>query len=154
MIDRFALSRMGRAGVADKPERHERMSELFSHKGLFSHLIKQRWALVETGRVFSDKYHNGKLDKLKQDAFYVDFRGGRIKSPDRIQPRTAYHQIKRTLDVLISTGDLPFRKAFETSNVSTRRMAASYVNKARAGLAELKSPKARKPATKPEDKSK
>jgi AbiV family abortive infection protein len=129
------------AHLSPHQERKERMQWLFSNQGIFNHVLKQRWALSETGRSFSGQYHGGRLDRLKQDAFYVDFRNGRIRKPDRIAAATAYHQIKRTLEVLKRTHDLPFYGAFEESTRSTRRLANGYIASAEAAFASLPHPR-------------
>lgn len=131
------------AWLSDPKCRQERLEHLFSRKSAYNHIIKQRWALLETGD-FSDLYHDGRLDHLKQAAFYVGFRKGRIRSPDRISSTTAYNQIKRVLKLIEKTNDLAFIQPFEQSTAATRRKAKGYITKAQKCLAELTPPKRRK----------
>lgn len=126
------------ACLSPKADRLERLKSLFSRDGVFNHLLKQRWALCETGRVFADIYHNGKLDRLKQDAFYVGYKGGRIRVPDRIGRQTAYDQIRRCVRVMQKTDDLPFVPLFEDSSTESKRLARGYLRSATRALAEIK----------------
>jgi len=125
------------ACLSPKIERQKRLKWLFSRDGVFNHVIKQRWALDETGRVFAEAYQNGSLDRLKQDAFYVGFKRGRVTVPDRIGSRTAYDQIKRGVRVMQRTDDLPFVALFEDSNPASRWLARRYIKSASDALAKL-----------------
>ncbi len=121
-----------------KVDRHKRLQWLFSREGVFNHVIKQRWALDEIGRIFAEAYQNGSLDRLKQDAFYVGFKRGRIRAPDLIGRKTAYNQIKRGVLVMQRTGDLPFLALFEDSNAVSRRTARRYIKSTTDALTSLR----------------
>lgn len=132
--------------TSPQQERLLRLQELFSAKMGFNHRIKQSWALGATGRSFGERFHNGALDRLKQDAFYVGFRKGRIHIPDRISRSAAYLQIKRTVLALSETGGLAFIDFFSDSTEYSRRRAKIYSQGAAAALAELTPPRPRKAA--------
>jgi AbiV family abortive infection protein len=124
----------------DQESKKLRLRDLFSSKNAYNHVAKQRWALLETGK-YSDQYRNGRLDHLKQAAFYVGFRKGRIKAPDRLSATTAYNQIKRVVKLIKQTNDMAFIQPFEQSSAATRRKALRYVKAAEECLAEIKAPR-------------
>ena len=136
LVDHVAFEAM----LSDRGVRQMRLESLFSRKLGYNHIVKQRWALSLTRDGFSDLYHNGRLDHLKQAAFYVGFRNGRIRSPDRISATTAYQQIKRVVRLFDQTKDLPFVDAFEESSAETRQIADEYIASAATALRTLKKP--------------
>jgi AbiV family abortive infection protein len=126
------------ARLSEPASRREQLETLFSRKLVYSHIVKQRWALSMTKDGFSDLYHDGRLDHLKQAAFYVGFRNGRIRAPDRLRATTAYNQIKRVVGLFERSKDLPFLDLFEESTPETRKIAEEYISSARDALRLLK----------------
>lgn len=131
------------ARLSEPASRREQLEHLFSRKLAFNHIVKQRWALALTRDGYSDIYHNGRLDNLKQAAFYVGFHKGRIRTPDRVSSRTALHQIKRVVALFKHTKDLPFLDLFENSTPETRSIAEQYISSAQRALASLRPPKSK-----------
>lgn len=125
------------ARLSERASRREQLESLFSRKLVFSHLVKQRWALSMTRDGYSDLYHDGRLDHLKQAAFYIGFRNGRIRVPERLRSTTAYNQIKRVV-LFERTKDLPFLDLFEESTPETKKIAEGYISAARKALRSLK----------------
>jgi AbiV family abortive infection protein len=126
--------------------KRDQLERLFSRQLGFNHLVKQRWALCGTRPNYSDSYHNGRLDRWKQSAFYVDFRNGRIRTPDRVSGTTAYHQIKRVVTLFENTKDMAFIELFCDSTAETRRIANKYISSARRALDALRKPVRKKRA--------
>jgi AbiV family abortive infection protein len=129
------------ARLSDPSSRREQLEHLFSRELAFNHIVKQRWALSLTKDAYSDIYHNGRLDHLKQAAFYVGFRNGRIRVPDRLSATTAFHQIRRVVTLFKHTKDLPFLDLFEDSTPQTRSFAERYISSARRALSSLTPPR-------------
>jgi len=129
------------ARLSDPESRREQLEHLFSRDLAFNHIVKQRWALSLTKDGYSDIYHKGRLDHLKQAAFYVGFRNGRIRIPDRLSATTAFHQIKRVVVLFKQTKDLPFLNLFEDSSPESRRFAGQYISSTQRALASLTRPK-------------
>ena len=136
----------GEAALSEPASRREQLESLFSRKLGYNHVVKQRWALSMTGHGFSDLYHDGRLDHLKQAAFYVGFRNGRIRAPERLSAAAAHNQIKRVVTLFQQTDDLPFLDLFEESSRETKALAEEYVSSALHAFRSLTKPprKARK----------
>ena len=135
------------ARLSDSPSRQQQLDHLFSRNAAFNHIVKQRWALAFTKDGYSDVYHGGRLDHLKQAAFYVEFRNGRIRIPDRLSATTAFHQIKRVVTLFKQTKDLPFVDLFEDSTARTRKIANRYISSAQNALASLRPPRKERKST-------
>lgn len=133
-------------------QRTRQLDRFFSNKQGYNHIIKQRWALYGTvwkgDPEFSEMYHNGHLDRLKQAGFYVGFRKGRIIIPDRIKARTAYNQIKRVLKLMRNTEYMPFLDLNEEMvwDVTPEEIAIvrSYMRSAEKAVASLRPPRRRR----------
>jgi AbiV family abortive infection protein len=130
-------------------QRKHQLDTFFSGKQGFNHTVKQRWALAETQRKrFSDMYHDGHLDQLKQACFYVGFRKGRIITPDRIKARTAFNQIRRVLKLARNTKDMPFLNFGPDgkweSTADDRAVVRRYMRKAEAAVSSLRGPTRRR----------
>ena len=129
------------ACLSDSQSRREQLNEVFSRRLAFNHVAKQGWALFLTKNRYSDIYHNGRLDHLKQAAFYVGFHNGRIRAPNRLSAATAYHQIKRVVTLFEQTKDLPFVELFADSTSKTRQLADKYISSAINCVAGIEAPR-------------
>ena len=129
------------ARLCDPASRREQLEHLFSRELAFNHIVKQRWALALTKNDYSDVYHEGRLDHLKQAAFYVGFRNGRIRIPDRLGATTAFHQIKRVAMLFKHTKDIPFLDLFEDSTPETLNIANRYISSIERAIASLTPPR-------------
>jgi AbiV family abortive infection protein len=129
------------ARLSEPESRREQLEHLFSREVALNHKVKQRWALALTQNRYSNLYHDGRLDHLKQAAFYVGFRNGRIRLPSRLSAMTAFHQIKRVVTLFKNTKDLPFLDLFEESTADTLQIANKYILSAQSTVASLATPK-------------
>jgi AbiV family abortive infection protein len=135
------IDHIGYEAWASPDQREDQLDALFSNRLGFNHIVKQRWALCGTKlKPFSDVYHDGHLDRMKQACFYVGFRRGRITTPDRITARSAYNQITRVVKLSQKTRDIAFLDYDEKSTQHTRALASTYIAKAEEELATLTPP--------------
>jgi hypothetical protein len=123
--------------ITPRSNRHEAYEHFFLKLGR-NHRLKQVYALFNTGKgKWSERYENGYLDELKQAAFYVDFRKGRISTPDRITRRMAYNQIKRAVRCFMGYNNEGWQEMFmEGCGKSSR----PYFKSMQSLLGKIKSP--------------
>jgi AbiV family abortive infection protein len=133
------------ACLSNRPERVLRLDHLFSRELFFHHRRKQEWAAMEIDESdIPKRLLDGRLERLKQSAFYVGFSKGRIITPARITQHRAYTQIRDSLRVFVRTRDLPFFPVFDQSTRATQRHAARFTNYLTARINDLKRPHRRR----------
>jgi AbiV family abortive infection protein len=128
------------ACLSEEPIRSEQLAWLFSGDVAYSHRVKHEWAFTEHRKPYSALFIR-RIEKQKQNAFYVGFRNKRIGTPGRVSATQAHDQIKRVVNLIKRTGDLPFLELFERSTAISRRYAAKYKRDAIKALSLLKNPR-------------
>ncbi len=127
------------ACTSEKSIRLSSLAHLFSRELFSHHRRKQEWAAMEIGRrEIPKRLLDGRLERIKQTAFYVGFRNGRITTPRKINRRRALTQIRDSFSVLVRTRDLPFYGVFESSTKTTRQHAAQFTDYLRKRVNKLK----------------
>jgi AbiV family abortive infection protein len=121
----------------------DRLEEMFSRDRFYSHQNKQEWGMMGTlrGRMVEKLVSKRRLDQHKQEAFYVDFRHGRIKSPARFGPNHAYRHLRYVLHALEQVHDLPLIDLFRDSTFRTRKEADRLLTGLRKGFSCLITPR-------------
>ncbi len=121
------------------------LKHLFSRSMFLSHNNKQAWAAIHFGSDdLNSKRHNdiseGDLDRAKQDALYVGYFKGKIRSPKEITRRKAYLELSYVVDLFREVRDMGFNGFDGDSNSSSRAKANRRLKKVEAALRSLRVP--------------
>lgn len=104
----------------------EFVTHLLSHPMWLSHKNKQVWATINRYRHTSKRVKDAAsraLDRLKQDAFYVGYQKGSIRSPRTISRSKAYAEITDAIEALSQAYDMGFTGFDGESDAQSRRKA-------------------------------
>jgi AbiV family abortive infection protein len=132
--------------LGDKESRYNNLQRLFSTDHFYSHRNKQAWGAYKPmkGTKFArveEHMYSGKLERNKQDGFYVGFQRKRIVLPTRFGPSYAYNHLKYTLGLFENIRDLPFVWIWERSNKRTQKRADATLNHLQMLFVGLEVPK-------------
>jgi AbiV family abortive infection protein len=121
----------------------EFLDHLFSREMLFSHVNKQAWASISVSKGTTkrtNKIANRELERNKQNATYVGYINGRIRSPKCITAIKAYAELMITFDKFKDVLDLGFNSFECWSDTQSRAKAKRYLKKIEDLFTKLNKP--------------